>query len=170
MVLSILVTAWCHKFWHLLLVQSILLGIGMGTAFGCLFCWSVFFERLPHRFHFLCGPETGGIFSFELISQFLGRWRPIKGRLKDSFPLEELSQLHRHSKNKKIPPARHVLKVYTCSAVKKAWTSTDTAILSRLGSGALVLQSYFDNNVDIAAGFTSAEALLVRDLLFLTFI
>ena len=34
MVLSILVTAWCHKFWHLLLVQGILLGIGMGTVFG----------------------------------------------------------------------------------------------------------------------------------------
>ena len=34
MLMSILVTSWCHKWWELFLVQGILTGIGMGTAFG----------------------------------------------------------------------------------------------------------------------------------------
>ncbi|KAF6235558.1 hypothetical protein HO173_006241 [Letharia columbiana] len=34
MLVSILSTSWCHKFWELLFVQVILTGIGMGMAFG----------------------------------------------------------------------------------------------------------------------------------------
>lgn len=34
MLISILATSWCHKFWSLLLVQGILTGVGMGVAFG----------------------------------------------------------------------------------------------------------------------------------------
>ena len=34
MLVSILSTSWCHKFWELLFVQGILTGIGMGMAFG----------------------------------------------------------------------------------------------------------------------------------------
>lgn len=34
LVLSILVTSWCTKWWHLLLVQGILTGAGMGLIFG----------------------------------------------------------------------------------------------------------------------------------------
>lgn len=34
MLISILATSWCHKFWSLLLVQGIFTGVGMGVAFG----------------------------------------------------------------------------------------------------------------------------------------
>ena len=48
MLISILCTAWCHKFWELLLVQGILTGFGMGIAFGSgiLVLQSYFSSRL----------------------------------------------------------------------------------------------------------------------------
>ena len=48
MFISILCTSWCRKFGELLLVQGILTGIGMGTAFGSgiLVLRSYFSKRL----------------------------------------------------------------------------------------------------------------------------
>ena len=48
MIISIFCTSWCRTFWELLLVQGVLTGFGMGTAFGSgiLVLQSYFTSRL----------------------------------------------------------------------------------------------------------------------------